>query len=346
MTLKIGDKVRFLNSIGGGIIRGFQRNNIVLVEEPDGFETPVLATECVVIDDALQVRKVAQPEKTVVSEPEPPKQTKSKEVVEVPGGDVLNVVLAFLPDDLKKIQTCGYEAYFVNDSNYFLLFNYMSCENNAWKSRCHGVIEPNTQIFIEAFKKSQLNEIEKICMQIVAYKEGKNYAFKNTFSVELRLDTIQFYKLHCFTDNDYFDEAALIYPLVKNDIAYRNMFVNPDHLREAILSKENHQPKQQEKKRHDENKPIEVDLHINSLLETTSGMSNSDILNYQLDVVRKTCEAHKNEKGKKIIFIHGKGEGILRRAVLDELKQHYKKYTVQDASFREYGFGATQVTVR
>lgn len=43
------------------------------------------------------------------------------------------------------------------------------------------------------------------------------------------------------------------------------------------------------------------------LLDTTAGMSNSEILNYQLDVFRKTLEECKNKKGQKIVFIHGKG---------------------------------------
>lgn len=52
-----------------------------------------------------------------------------------------------------------------------------------------------------------------------------------------------------------------------------------------------------------------------------------------------------NRHGQKIVFIHGKGEGVLRKAVLDELKRKYKNCEAQDASFREYGFGATLVTV-
>ena len=47
----------------------------------------------------------------------------------------------------------------------------------------------------------------------------------------------------------------------------------------------------------------------------------------------------------QVVFIHGKGEGVLRKAVLDELKRKYKNCEAQDASFREYGFGATLVTV-
>ena len=48
--MKIGDKVRFLNEVGGGRVAGFQGKNTVLVEDADGFEIPMLITECVVID--------------------------------------------------------------------------------------------------------------------------------------------------------------------------------------------------------------------------------------------------------------------------------------------------------
>ena len=85
---------------------------------------------------------------------------------------------------------------------------------------------------------------------------------------------------------------------------------------------------------------VEIDLHAHELLDTTAGMSNSEILNYQLDVFRKTLEEYKNKKGQKIVFIHGKGDGVLRKSILQELN-----YESQDASFREYGFGATMVII-
>ena len=75
-------------------------------------------------------------------------------------------------------------------------------------------------------------------------------------------------------------------------------------------------------------------------------MSPVDILNYQLDVFRKTLKEHEKQKGMKIVFIHGKGEGVLRRALINELQYRYKQYTYQDASFQEYGYGATQVTIK
>ena len=49
--MKIGDKVRFLSETGGGRVAGFQGNNIVLVEDEDGFQVPTPIKEVVVIDN-------------------------------------------------------------------------------------------------------------------------------------------------------------------------------------------------------------------------------------------------------------------------------------------------------
>ena len=48
--MEIGDKVRFLNDVGGGIIVGFEGNNLVIVKDDTGFDVPVLRNELVVID--------------------------------------------------------------------------------------------------------------------------------------------------------------------------------------------------------------------------------------------------------------------------------------------------------
>ena len=75
-------------------------------------------------------------------------------------------------------------------------------------------------------------------------------------------------------------------------------------------------------------------------------MNATDILNYQLDVFRKTLQEYAKKKGTKIVFIHGKGEGVLRQAIINDLRFRFKNYTYQDASFQEYGYGATLVTIR
>ena len=350
--MKIGDKVRFLNAVGGGVIRRFQGKDIVFVEDPDGFEVPALLRECVVVDrdDFTSPPAVVKPvEVKPVVEAKPEKIEQARPITEVPGGDKLNVYLAYLPMNIKELGKCNFEAYFINDSNYFLFYNYMNRENNTWNSRVCGIIEPNTQLFLEEFSKEQLNELEKICVQLVAFKKNKPYSLKNPYSVELRIDGVKFYKLHSFRENDFFEDDALIFPVVVNDAAEREMLISATDLQEAMTQKTKAEhPRQHPAPVKKSRKPeiVEVDLHIHELIDNTTGLNNTELLNIQLDKFRQILTEHKSKPGQRIVFIHGKGEGVLRNAILAELKTKYPKYTCQDASFREYGFGATMVTVR
>jgi hypothetical protein len=69
-NLKIGDKVRFLSDVGGGIVSGFQPGNIVLVEDEDGFQIPAPMSEVVAVDTnkfnfVKRESSVKKPEKPV-----------------------------------------------------------------------------------------------------------------------------------------------------------------------------------------------------------------------------------------------------------------------------------------
>ena len=56
--MNIGDKVRFLNDVGGGKVKGFRPGGIVLVEDAEGFDIPMPQNEVVVIEEnALKVEK-------------------------------------------------------------------------------------------------------------------------------------------------------------------------------------------------------------------------------------------------------------------------------------------------
>lgn len=366
--MKIGDKVRFLSEIGGGIVKGFDKGNIVLVEDEDGFDIPMPMSECVVIDtDDYNIAKVdtmgrnKRSEKNVQAktvtdesdddidvEPADLPVTYKPAPQERRDGDKLNVFLAFVPEDSRSISSTGFEAYLVNDCNYYIMYTYMSCENTSWKLRSSGVIEPNTKLLLENFDHSALNEMEKVAVQLIAYKENKGFLIKSPVNAELKIDTTKFYKLHTFRESLFFDVPALIYDVVKDDVAPKSFVVDATELKKAMYEKKEedkhpHAAKENHKK--DKNSLIEVDLHIDELLDTTTGMSAGDMKDYQMGVFRKTMDEHINEKGRKIVFIHGKGEGVLRNAIITELKHKYKKCTYQDASFREYGFGATMVTI-
>lgn len=353
--MKIGDKVRFLNTTGGGIVKGFQGRDIVLVEDEDGFDIPVLIRECVIIEEGKdnQVRNQPQQEAaiqqivhTYQSQPTKPEETYIP--AETKEGEQLTVALAYLPIDAKSLSSTNFECYLINDSNYYLSYNYLSYTGQAWISRQTGVIEPNTKIFVEEFAHDMLNDLERVCLQFFAYKQNKAFDLKNTYSIDLRIDTVKFYKLHSFKDNDYFDEDALLYTLVRRDLPERELKVSAEDLALAMQEKKqaDRRPRIQPLHKKEKSAIVEVDLHIDALLDTTAGLSNADILDYQLSKFREVMDENLKNKGQKIVFIHGKGDGVLKNAVIDELKKKYKSAYYQDASFREYGYGATMVTIK
>lgn len=343
--MKVGDKVRFLNTTGGGIVKGFKNKDIAIVDD-DGFDTPVLIRECVVIEPANEIQ-VRQSVKSVPEATNIQKGDKPVVIEETKEGELLTVALAYLPVDEKQMTTTPYECYMVNDSNYYLSFNYMSRTNNGWISRVRGEIEPNTKLFLEEFDKTELNSLEKICLQLIPYKKDKAFDLKNAYSSEIKLDTVKFYKLHSFRENDYFEDNAIVYFAVKRDLVEREMVISSDELREAILEKTiADRPRKQTIEKKLEKSIIEIDLHIDELIDSTTGLSSADILEYQIKKFHEVIAENSKNKGQKIVFIHGKGNGTLKSAILNELKTKYKNMYYQDASFREYGFGATLVTIK
>lgn len=356
--MKIGDQVRFLSEKGGGRVAGFQGKNIVLVEDEDGFQVPMSVGEVVVVGDESYdtghlVEVKQQQQKTVakhvvVDDPADKPITFKAPPQERKGGDQLSAYLAFVPMEVKELTQTRFETYFVNDSNYYLRFTYMVAEGGGWQLRATEEVEPNTKLFIEEFGREDLNQMERVAVQLLPYKRGKSFLMKPVVDVQLRIDGVKFFKLHTFQDNDFFEQPALLYTLVENDKPVRSLVIDAQQLKNSMYKPATTDDKGslQEKAQVRGDSLIVVDLHADELLDTTAGMTASDILNYQLDVFRRTLKNYEKKRGTRIVFIHGKGEGVLRKALVNELQYRYKSYTWQDASFREYGYGATQVTIK
>lgn len=208
---------------------GFQGKNIVLVEDEDGFQVPMLMTEVVVVGDedydtkhVIEVRDEKHFDKPSNQDEEPEPEEKpitfKAKPMERKGGDRLSAYLAFVPMDMKELSQTRFESYLINDSNYYLRYVYMTGENNAWTVRAEGELEPNTKEFVEEFGREDLNGLEHCCVQMIAYKRDKTFLLKPTVNAQLNVDTVKFYKLHAFRENDFFEQPALIYTLIENDV--------------------------------------------------------------------------------------------------------------------------------
>ena len=363
--MKIGDKVRFLSTTGGGIVVGFQSGNVVLVEDEDGFQIPTLANDLVVVNEDKQAKSIPGVAAQMADDTKDAIDRKNANhkidlidkvnenvrmhSVERDGSDCVSMYLGFVPLDKKNVSKTKFHLYVINDCNYFLSYTYSLFDGKEWRLQSHNELEPNTKLLISEIEIESVADFKNGALQINAYKVGKPYKLQPMLDVNLRVDPVKFYKLHTFCENDFFDEDAFIVPVVENGVPVKTMKIDNEELKKKMLEKQKVDitapARKQDKKQMMDNGPLVIDLHATELLDTTAGMSHADILNYQLDVFRKTLEEFKKKKGMKIIFIHGKGDGVLRNAVVHELRYRYKSYTYQDASFQEYGYGATQVTI-
>ena len=89
---------------------------------------------------------------------------------------------------------------------------------------------------------------------------------------------------------------------------------------------------------------LEVDLHINQLIKSTTGMDNFEMLSLQLETAKRKIEYAISKRISKIIFIHGVGEGVLK-IELEYLFKRYEGIKYYDANYQNYGQGATEVYI-
>lgn len=86
----------------------------------------------------------------------------------------------------------------------------------------------------------------------------------------------------------------------------------------------------------------ELDLHMHELLDRFDHMSKAQMLEYQMQRCRAFIHEARQKQYKKVVLIHGVGEGVLRAEIhnwLDSLD----KVSYHDAPYRTYGYGATEV---
>lgn len=351
---KTGDTVRFLNDVGGGIIVKID-GRIAYVRDPnDGFETPMPLSECIVVPSVSTQEKSEKSEKSHKSD----WSDVSTSAAPAPAAPTLpdrplTAALIFEPHDIRRLSQTSFDLYLVNDSNFRILYSICARASDIsdWSLIAAGEADGNVQVFLDEFAQIDLNSLSNICAQIITYRADKAFELMPPYAAEINMDLTRFAKLHCFTQTDYSSTPVLTVPIVTN-----GKTIKPLKLRDLAdaysatppICKDTktpaHKAAHESKTKTDE--PKVIDLHIHELLDSTAGMSAADILACQLREFDRQMEQAAKHPGSRIIFIHGKGEGVLRHTILDRLRRRWPRCEAQDASFREYGFGATQITIR
>lgn len=131
---------------------------------------------------------------------------------------------------------------------------------------------------------------------------------------------------------------------IETDTVLRANVFTSSTLEEAVSQKESSKKKSIKIKPKERFQPtLEVDLHIHQLTNSVKGMTNHDMLTLQLDTAKRQLEFAIRKRIQKVVFIHGKGDGILKL----ELEYLFGRYNVKfyEANYQKYGLGATEVYI-
>lgn len=358
--MKIGDKVRFIHDTGGGRVAGFQNRETVLVEDEDGFQIPASIRDVVVvntedygndsnsseIDEEPYQKPAPQYTTHLATPPSAMPQRSNHAVEERKGGDTLTAFMAFVPKNIREFSQTTFDVYLINDCNYFFTYTIASLLDNDAEMVAEGEIEPNTKVWIKELKREEMNGIDAFAVQMVPYKREKSYKWMPAVDSQVKVDGVKFCKLHVFGENDFFDEKALISTIIENGTMPKAITIDSKRLEESMREKQREDIRKPQPSRvRDKNESLIVDLHAGEILDNMNGLTPLDILKYQLEIVERTLKENKNNRGLKIVFIHGKGAGVLRQQIIQMLTRQYKHLRFKDASFQKYGYGATEVTM-
>lgn len=337
MDIRIGDIVRFISEKLEGKVTGIIDNNTVNVYcDNYGFEIPASLNDLVVIRSDFKTSSTGTPS-TGQS------QTQQQKSVVMQSADT--VYLAIVPENFNNLTDSRYELFIVNDTAQTCLYSIASFNGEKYSGIIAGNCNSDSASGIGTYTLKELDtNVKALNIQVIFFQKGITTP-KTAIDTQIKINPVNLCKSGSYKHSKWFDSISLLRPLDKEHIQKEE--IDEKQLLQALKEEKNTEAAESPRpQKQITGNVLEIDLHIHQLLETTAGMENKDILDYQMGVFQKTLEEYKLRKGQKIVFIHGKGDGVLRQRILWELQTKYKRHNHQDASFKQYGYGATMVTIK
>ena len=354
MMFKKGDRVKFLNDTGGGLITRVEQKT-AYVENEDGFEIPVsmsqLLPAAVAQAEASPFTKISEqaPSAEISVEIFQPVVEQAPDYIDLTGepdesniDSSVNILLAWLPQRTKdRKTTCN--LYLVNDCSYHIMYVAAMIREGAYRGLQAGMLECDTTIHLAQITEADLKHISSIRLELLFFKKGACIP-QEPIRYELKIDEFYLMDAVNYLPNEYFDEKALIYNVTEEHLMAEIENVAHEVQMQFVKQKQQiDKPVSKPAKKTTENDTEEVDLHIEQLLDNPKAFSSAEMLEIQTNHFAGALDDAIRNRKKRIVFIHGVGNGRLRQEIQRILIQKYPKLRYQDASFREYGYGATMV---
>lgn len=328
MKLRIGDKVRFLNEVGEGTIVSFKDKETVFVEMADGFEIPYLTKHLVPIHTEL----ILNPEVENIDM-----------VLETILSDCVYFIIE--PDHEMPLLVTDYKFYLFNSSSYNTSFTYSVKDDSHFQTLKHGELGAYQKVFLKQVKKSFFQEFAYHKIECLFYK---NMHYKSQIPLaEILFINERVISRASLVKHTEFKLAVYAF-ILKDDFLDTKVVeqtLNPEDVTRLKAIKEFKQPlKTSVAKQKIKDLTREIDLHIEELIDSHKNLTNGQILNIQTERFEKEMEHCLSNGIKKLIVIHGVGNGKLKQEITSILKS-INGISYHDASYKNYGFGATEILI-
>ncbi len=359
MKFKVGDKVKFLNESGGGVISKILNPKMVNVMIDDGFEIPMLASELLKIEldapvdspvhmfrEDFQTPVSSMPQASHIEETDdrniPLASNKAKGTVQE------GIYFAFIPHDQKWLITGLLDIYLVNNTPVDLLYSiFLEKESGGFSGFDYGSADPFSMLLLETIDREQLNKWEKGVAQVLFHAESDSKILAPG-NAGFKIKLSRFYIESSYKDSSVINGKSILVsllPLSSVNIIRESEEPQKAKGEEQISEARMVEPENIIDKHRTSPREAVVDLHIGELVDNISGMDNAAMLRTQVNYFTRCLENAMAVKLHKVTFIHGVGSGVLKTSILKILKE-YPNLEYRDASMKQFGYGAIDVIIR
>lgn len=337
MEIKQGDKVKFINDVGGGTVTAIIDKNKVLVSGEDGFDMPVLIKDLLVTERKV-VESIPTPDPVQIEiDPDSDSADESYTLIDE------EVVFALQLKNNSEIF-----SYLINVSTYHLFYTASIKKDGEMLLLDSGKLEPDTKVGIGRIANLNMDENMLIHINVIFF--GPTF-YKYVQPVNRKIEILpsDLYSGLLLKENDYLDQNAAIFTVhsfKSPDKNFTNTKIDSGaalkkHFEEKDIPETAEPPKKIEKSEN----ITEVDLHIQQIVDDYERLTSAEIITIQMARFKTSLDTALIHKTRKVVFIHGVGNGKLKFEIRKSLEKDYADLLFQDASFKEYGYGATMVLI-
>lgn len=347
MKFKLGDKVKFIDEVGGGVVTKILDSKLVNIKTDDGFEMPVVSSELM-----PDLRDITTEEPTPDHSPLPIQSIEENEpefISEInPWGNIKEepgVYLAFEPHEQQWVLTGDIDVILANNTSYELLYSLFLERNNKIEGVDFNSVPANSKIVIETIDREEVENWKSGYLQLLFHSDFPDEIYLPVHSV-IDIQISRFFKEGSYRVNTLLNgKAVIVMVTVQNTLTVASSN-EPDRKLDDQVEKR--KTKIADKPLIDKYKSAKmeavVDLHIGELVDNILGMSSIDMLKTQIDTFKKVLESAIINNYQKVTFIHGVGNGVLKDAIIKELKD-YENLENKMASITKFGVGAIDVVI-